>query len=77
MYMILKKMYKVGELNVVIYEVEEGLNKKYIVGLLNKYNLWIWGTGETDYEALVNASETWSNNLVGLNPFKYALQHFP
>ena len=76
-YMILEKIYKVDEVNVVIYRVEEGLKKKYIAGLINDLNVWFWGEGDTAYESLIDAMERWSNNFGFFNPFAHALQQFP
>ena len=76
-YMILEKIYKFNNINVVIYRVEEGLKKKYFAGLFNNLNFAIWGEGQTGYEALIDAMERWSNSFGGFNPFAHALQQFP
>lgn len=74
---LLKKLYNINPAKIGVFEVEDGLKYKYFAALVDKCNMEIWGEGDTPYEALVSASEKWSNSFGGFNPFNMALRSFP
>ncbi|CAD98938.1 hypothetical protein AFV1_ORF77 [Captovirus AFV1] len=71
--MLLKKLYALDDIQVGIFEVESKI-QYYIAVLIDGLNFEVWGKGKTPYEAIINASEKWSNSFGGFNPFREALR---
>ena len=73
---LLKKLFEIKGITIGIFEVDNE-QRRYFAALISEYNTEIWGNGETQYEALLSASEKWRDNLGGFNPFAEALRSFP
>jgi len=76
---LLKNLYQADpnpDVRVGVYEIEQGRQHVYVAALVHGANVEVWGTGESPYETLLDASEKWSNAMAGFNPFAQALRSF-